>query len=49
MSSTPSLQRAILTRDAFLETVARKLESRLEGASDHRRAKAGDSHAEDLR
>jgi signal transduction histidine kinase len=35
MSSTPSLQRAILTRDGFLETVARKLESRLEtlGAS----------------
>lgn len=35
MASTPSLQRAILTRDAFLETVARKLESRLEtlGAS----------------
>jgi signal transduction histidine kinase len=35
MSSIPSLQRSILTRDAFLVTVARKLESRLEilGAS----------------
>jgi signal transduction histidine kinase len=35
MSSIPSLQRSILTRDAFLATVARKLERRLEtlGAS----------------